>query len=630
MIGGSVLMLVLCLTLGLACLAWFPAGRWSVVTRWSLALPFGWALVSILAGSLYFVAGPVRLWAWPFFGLALLLSLGGMASGWRHLVPRTATDQSRLAWLGAAQALVLLLLWLPALIGGPNYYAFRANRWDANGYDSLAQSTDKIDYQGLSQAPLQTLADLHPALVLVRENLVHDRLSTGAMLALLGHLDGGSAAEMNFFMAVLALAVAFGPIAAVAMRAGLDHRWAAAVGVALTTGFWATVVQNINAMSQMQVGSMGLLAMVGGLLLPRRVGILVLAMALAGITIDYSYVLPMVLGGLLLGFAAQSRRQRPGRKILAAVAAGLLSLVLGAACLRFNILMVTIFSKTVIAYTHLDWTLGNYFWMIDPGMPWRFVPAYWGLEPVRHAHAIYWGLGAALSAGFALALWRAFRPKGRLNPWAAGPVSFAAAGLLLAAILWLLKHYFPGAKQIVYAEYFSSLAVLGALARPRRHPWFKVFLALWVLVQFVSVGQVLARSPAGPGQVPDFPLSREENRKEISYEWEGLRQSLRQASVQNLAMDIRLPWAGTYAENYFGAWPLWRVTPLMTYFVTTRSDGLRMTRPPHLDAALVEKKYYPQPPAGAVLLAETPELALYRLDPSGTFHPAPGVMRGQP
>jgi hypothetical protein len=630
MIGASLLLLGLCFCLGLACLAWFSAGRWSVVSRWALALPLGWAWMCILAGSLYFVAGPVRLWVWPFFGVASALGLGGTVAGWCHLRPRTAADQSRLAWLGSAQALVLLLLWLPALIGGPNYYAIRANRWDESGYDSLAQATDRIGFDGLSRAPLQALADLHPALVVVREHLLYDRLSAGALLAILGHLRGGSAAEMNFFMGVLALAAGFGPIAYVVLRSGMDARWAAAVGLGLTAGFWAMVSQNTNALGQMQVGSTSILAMVGGLMLPRRAGLLVLGVALAALTTNYSYVLPMVLGGLLLNFALQSRRRPVGAKLWAALVAGLLSLGLGLGCLRFNLLMIGDMSNKVVSTSSLDICLGTYFWMIDLGSPWHFAPGFWGLEPVRHAHALYGGLGAALSAGFGLALWRAFRLKGRLSLWAVGPLSFSLVALLLAAVLWLLKHYFPGTKQIVYAEYFSTLALLGALARPRRHPWFRVFLGLWVFVQLVSTAQVLARSPAGPGQVPDFPLSREENRKEISYEWVDMRRRLSEAAVQTLAVDIRAPIAATYAENYFGAWQLWRVTPLMDYFVAPRSDGLRMTRPAHLDAALVEKKYYPQPPAGSGLLAETPELALYRLDSAGSFQPAPGSPAGKP
>jgi len=62
----------------------------------------------------------------------------------------------------------------------------------------------------------------------------------------------------------------------------------------------------------------------------------------------------------------------------------------------------------------------------------HLVPGFWGLEPVRHAHALYWGLALGLSGAFGLVLWRALRFAARRSLGVLLPLTVALSGLAVA------------------------------------------------------------------------------------------------------------------------------------------------------------------------------------------------------
>jgi hypothetical protein len=272
----------------------------------------------------------------------------------------------------------------------------------------------------------------------------------------------------------------------------------------------------------------------------------------------------------------------------------------------------------------VSWHHYHYPWLLDASSPARVVPGFLALEPLGRKWAAYWGLGWGLAAMGLWGWWGAWRGKagsmGRaLAPW-------TAAQWLNSAYLGLTRQYFFMARSMAYG-FALSLPLLAAAARGRRPSRLAVGLLLaFAAVQIGWAAGQAASARDGGLNTPRFPTHLDTKERELGYDWRPLVEAAEARPGAVLALDLRQPWVQERAEHVFASRPFWRTTALNQYHTGRRADGLRMPKPAGIELALVEKRVYPAGPKGGVLLAQTPELALYEFRAPGIFTPAPEAL----
>lgn len=628
MIQAALLTVLLVTGMGLALLALFELGpRWAWA-RWALAAPAGWAAFSLATAGLYLSGHPVRAWSgilpWAMATAALVVLL----FRWRRLRPSSPQGMRRLSFFALGQGAVLLLLVLPPLIGGMNFGVYRGNYGDAANYNALAISADRHSIAELEHASLQSLADEHPSLVLVKEFLLHDRLATGAMLSQMARLGGVSVVEVNYLLGALALAFGFGPFFFAALLGGLSARRACALAAALSCGFWAMSPLELNATGILHAWPLFSLSLAALTLLPRAGAGVLLTLSVAAQCLVYPFYLPVLGGGTVLWLLAMAWA-RPAWLGPRLKALGWVALALGAflglggwSVLRHLVFNVT---GTASAGSEVNWHFNHYAWLTDRTQPWRIVPGFWGLQPLYHLKPLYLPAGLALCGAYAGAWAWALRKKERF----AGPGTVFAwagvAGLAVALALGAQWKLFAVCRVLTFSFPCALLGLIPLLRQPApQGRWVRPLVDAWIGVQLLYALVLVAWAITGRGNAPEYPDPRHYFFKQVDYDWSGLRQALRASNVKSLAIDIRTDWADEFAEQYFAEFGVWRATPMRIH-AGPRTDGLAMTRPQRLDAVLVEKKLYPRGLGAGTLLAETAELSVYRLAPGQGFRAAPLV-----
>ena len=606
---GYLMGAALALVVGLAVLAWIPSGRWGALQRWALAPAVGWSVLSLVCGTMVLHGPAVHVWALPVGAVLAALALGSVFLARRHLMPASPLESSRWRQMQAV-FLGVGLAWLAlASLGGPNFNLFRGNKWDRFNYDALALSMDHYRPDEIRQTDLKVLAAQDPAYVLVKENLIEDRIGVGGTLAFFSRLGGLRPSDFGYYFAMLGLVLSLPALLWLAWSNGASFGWALVLAAAASTGFWARFLMDVDVLGQCQAMPMAALFGVGLVLLPRPVGVLALGLSAAALMGTYPLYLPLLAGASVLWVLLRFWRGRRARLGLggAALAALATALVLGLGVLGEALRQLTRQGKWVAA-TSVDWEKYHYPWLVNPPSPWRWIVGFWGLQPADHYWGLYWGLGWGMTALIVAAAWALARRRSRAS--AAASLCLLATGLGLALMLALQGRSYTACRGLAYVYAFAIVSLPSGwnAMQGRWRSAFKTVVLAWALVQFASGLKAFKQAAKGESGVASFLWQQ----REVDYRWGSLEEAVRRLNPPLLALDIEKPWVLERAEQVFGDRPWWTPEPLPSYHEQgVRKDGLRMPDPLQApDLVLIEKERLPASLRGKPLLAETTELAL--------------------
>lgn len=206
---------------------------------------------TIAANLLYQQDLPVRVWAWPLAAAGMVV--GGLAGILAHR--RKPTIETSAAFPGDRAVLATLasgglLLFLPYLVGGPQFHVLRGNATDQMNYIALA---NYMQDQPLSWAQQATLDELGETDLTYRftAGFGQWRWVTKTMLAWGSCLTGVPVHRFYLSLALLSFLLAGGMTLFLGALAGLRTWTLILTGLAVMTGFWAQVVLDIQAFAHM-------------------------------------------------------------------------------------------------------------------------------------------------------------------------------------------------------------------------------------------------------------------------------------------------------------------------------------------------------------------------------------------
>lgn len=229
----------------------------------AIAPTIGLGLIGLIGFPLIRWVAPVQLWALPVTVVLVLVSLALLlwdvkrrGSDYREAMAALRTNKLQTAAVVVVLFLVVLIvLAAPLAIGGIDYAAFRGNPSDAYTYVSVAETFRKVDWQTLREGAsmqdlpaLQRLAAASPTAIFTARFVMKPiRLITQVPLAWASQLWGIPVYRLFYAFELVSFALAFLLALVVAGQLRLERRWTLVGALAVTLGFWARYLLEIDA-----------------------------------------------------------------------------------------------------------------------------------------------------------------------------------------------------------------------------------------------------------------------------------------------------------------------------------------------------------------------------------------------
>jgi hypothetical protein len=272
----------------------------------AIAPALGYAMTSIAGTYAILLDYPVSEWAlgWLIIGTAIsfLLCLtfflkvrGGYANVNRQIFLFFA--------IGIFSTMVLVMA--PMVIGGLHFTVLRGNGTDAFNYITFSRYLDLEPYSWVKSANFEDLLNRHPSYPFVK-GFLNFRWATCAMLAWTARIAHVPIYRFEYGYSLLSFVLSFGLVFSLALMASVRRIYAFFLALAICVGFWAQLVLDIRAFSQI---SSLLAVLLLALLIARiestagkpAVGEYVLAgITLLAIVILYGEIIPFVVLGLTI------------------------------------------------------------------------------------------------------------------------------------------------------------------------------------------------------------------------------------------------------------------------------------------------------------------------------------------
>ncbi len=627
--------------------------------RWAtgIAPTIGLGLVGLLGFPLIRWVAPAQRWALPLTLVLVIVSLVLVLwdarrnrSDYRDAVAGLRTGR---LWTAAVVAVlflaVLAILAAPLVVGGIDYAAFRGNPSDAYTYVSVAETFRTVDWQSLREGALmrdlpavQRLAAASPtALFTARFVLLPIRLMTQVPLAWASQLWGIPVYRFLYAYELVSFALGFLLALVVAGQLRLGRRWALVGALAVTLGFWARYLLEIDAAARATLVPVFLL------------------LAFAWIQLEQTTLRPLgrerVLLGLSAAMLAAFYPQAVPLVVLAFVfyyGLGLLQGVVSWRPLLYHFITLALAAVFMVGY--LDFAARTLLWQTPVVVgdtsaltntdALHFLrtdgpAALWGL-PVSilvsgAPRVVNWGArGLFAAAGLLLTLlflWGVLRAMRKPRREAQqGPdaisaftglrvlVALIASGFVVAVLMFVAGTLWASGRAVTYVYPFMVLALLailrdaGAHWRPRLATAAVALTSVWLVIM-ILVGATLPINRLVQGDA----FSAGGMNKPENYDLSRIVTALRQLHPSLLVVDIQRTdnWVFPYYTTYiFKEFPTYFLSGLI-YDNSTNYRNLWLDALPSApDYAVVRKNddFIAARKLGE-LVAETEDLALYRI-----------------
>jgi hypothetical protein len=436
----------------------------------------GFVLVTVFGTYLTQLDIPVSQWTVPLLMLGTVVSLI-LVLLWRR--PDTATpgapEERRVALWGLGGAIfTLAVVVAPQVLGGPQFTTLRGNGTDAFTYISGA---NYLDTEPLSKAQgaaegrlLVSHAETYEQARLYEEVsfVLKGRWATYFMLAFSSRVAQVQPYAFEYTFSLLCFLLAYGPAFLYALVLGLKPSHAALSAAAICVGFWAQLILDMRAQSQLNsIPIMVLLFLLISGIEEGSDGVRSWPdYALTGITIValtflYPEIMPLVALALLIYFVMRFRSL--GWRTSAVRMYGLTGGLALLGCLpQLQLLIRTEIGQMSSASSgRNDWHLAYFSWLYTNP------PAgFWGFGPLEPAgtllswatSAMAGALGVALTMVFVLALVRGLK--------AGGPALRLAACVSISAFaefvyLSVRDQRWAAGKGLSFGYMFFTLCLIG-------------------------------------------------------------------------------------------------------------------------------------------------------------------------
>ncbi len=428
----------------------------------------GFVVVTIFGTYLTLLDIPVSRWTLPFLVVGAFLSL--LLILLRPPAPEsraTPSDRRAAIWGAAGFIFTFGVIAAPQFLGGLQFSVLRGNGTDAFNYIAAADYLDREPFSWAERADPEALADRDPTYELAH-GLLANRWSTFMVLAFFSRAGQNPPYLFEYCFSLLCFLLAYGPAFLYARSLDLRPGYAALTAAAICAGFWAQVILDTRAQSQLNsIPVLLLLMLLVSLIEDRTSGVATWTVyALAGaaalsLMLLYAEIVPMVVLALFIFFVTRLRSldlrsSRTWRYSLT-----------GAVILVGSLPTISLFSRFVarqLSYASggkNTWHLAYYSWLYS-----NFAAGFWGFGPLESSgtarsivtSAAVSTLGVALTVLLVLALVHSLR-KG-------SPALRLAACTALAAIiefgyLAMREQLWAAAKGLSFGYAFFTLTLVG-------------------------------------------------------------------------------------------------------------------------------------------------------------------------
>ncbi len=215
-----------------------------------LAPALGLAFFACLGTYLVLADIPVGAWIGPFS--ATTATIGIFLALWHF----RQDIHNATPWIGLHKApffgllILIILLFMPPLLGGVDFIAFRGNADDALAYATLSQYLANAVYHAPLQLDMHALEGLNP-LSSHAVDMLHMHWSTSILLAGFSHLANRSYIEFEPFLGLIFMLSAFGPAYLLSRSSCVPPLAATVSALVVCVGFWAQLVLDLQAMSHL-------------------------------------------------------------------------------------------------------------------------------------------------------------------------------------------------------------------------------------------------------------------------------------------------------------------------------------------------------------------------------------------
>jgi hypothetical protein len=285
----------------------------------AIAPVLGLCIVTIIGSLLVTLNLTVSVWAQPFLWISGLIS-GIISIYFVRKIPQifSRLDRKETATLFIVYAFTFVFAILPVAIGGLKLSALRGNPDDANNYMGMALILKNVPLSTAGSVNVGALFNLNPIYPRAFKILSEERWASSAVLAWASLVTGIPIYRFDFAFAASFLVLLVGPVFALARSLKLSHFFSALVSLSICLGFYAQLVLDIRALSE--INSFPILILLTLMIINILQGsrhwgeYILVALLTASLMFVYPEIFPTTGLGILLFFSYCLIRRRVGIK----------------------------------------------------------------------------------------------------------------------------------------------------------------------------------------------------------------------------------------------------------------------------------------------------------------------------
>jgi hypothetical protein len=457
----------------------------------------GYVITVIVGVYLTLLNIPVGKWFWIYTFIAISASFLFFKFSNISLISSFKENKS----LMSMYAFVFLLLVLPMLVGGINFTVLRGNGTDAFNYMTMAGFLQHEPLSLLTKASLQELLDKHASYPLAKQ-LLTERWATSLILAYFSSLVKLPLYRLDYAYNLLFFWMSSG-IFYLLIKEIINKSWLIILlAIVCSTGFWAQLILDTRAMSQMSV--LPVILMCSYLFVKtdelKSPTLFIVSLLLACVVLLYVELVPLVFVSFGL-YTFLTIIHEKNLKVLFRALGLIFIFSILLLIPAFNFLLVFLKKQMHFAVANINnWHLAYFSWLYDYN-----IMGFWGLGPFT-IHPVFIKLGMVFSVLMTIPLiicllTSFFQYKNRYIVLSS---CFALSSLALFSFLYSKGQLWAAGKVLSFVYPFFILCFLGGielLKHTRLQMFAKVILIAWVISQIFLA---LVRIPLAHMQ-KDFP-----------------------------------------------------------------------------------------------------------------------------